>query len=147
MCSEGAVVCWYDAGTEGGSEVLQGISEIVGAGQTGEGARCVVYRALRPLFCDTCGVEISEGQLFTRWPLPAQKLNIMPRCLKCVPFKFDESEARHASESALLKSLLKSQPETEARAPAAADSSKIAEAVERRLGPALSRVRRARKHR
>ena len=146
MFSERRLFAGMMWGTEGGPEVLRGISEIVGAGQTGEGARCVVYRALRPLFCDTCGVEIAEGQLFTRWPLPSQKLNIMPRCLKCVPFKFDESEARRTSESALLKSLLKSQQETQARAPDA-DSSKIAEAVERRLGPALSRVRRARKHR
>ncbi|HEY0078542.1 MAG TPA: hypothetical protein VGB73_07830 [Pyrinomonadaceae bacterium] len=131
-------------GMEGGSEVVQGISEIVGAGQTGEGARCVVYRALRPLFCDTCGVEILEGHLFTRWPLPGQKLNIMPRCRKCTPFKFDESEARNRQQSALLKSLLTRQQETETQAPAA-DPSKIAEAVERRLGPALSRVRRSRK--
>ncbi len=124
--------------------MAQGISEIVGAGQTGEGAPCVVYRALRPLFCDTCGVEISEGQLFTRWPLPGQKLNIMPRCVKCAPFRFNESDARTTSQSALLKSLLKPQQEAETQAPAA-NASKIAEAVEQRLGPALSRVRRSRK--
>jgi hypothetical protein len=46
--------------------MAKGISEIVGEAGGAGGSRVAVYRALRQLFCATCGGTIREGELFTR---------------------------------------------------------------------------------
>ncbi|HYP52786.1 MAG TPA: hypothetical protein VEQ42_04565 [Pyrinomonadaceae bacterium] len=113
------------------------ISEIVGDGAGEGGARCVVYRALRELLCEACGSVISEGELFTRRRIQGQRLRVMPRCGKCAPFKLEATERR----SALLDTLLESDPTTKPT-PTVAEREHVAEAVRRRLGPALSRGKR-----
>ena len=112
------------------------ISEVVGEDRTG----LPVYRALRPLLCRDCGDPIAEGALFTRWPLAADGLRILPRCLKCVPLEFAEDEARRRRPSELITALLSAQPVD--TPPAPAQQKKVDEEINKRLGPALRRSSR-----
>jgi hypothetical protein len=125
----------------------QGVSELLGDGMTAQGASAKVYRALRPLLCERCGVQIPEGELFTRWPIAEQFVSIMPRCRACVPFEFAEQVAT-PNRSPLIRELL-SQPgqpdrgeETAARD---ARTDVARDNIEKRLGPALRWTRRPRK--
>lgn len=132
------------------------ISEIVGRADMDEGGSTQVYRALRSLLCATCGAEIAEGSLFTRRRLKGIGVRIMPQCRECSPFTL---QADRKERSALLRSLLAEQPTDSARqtkAPARDNSENVsqtqneekknvAEAVRRRLGPALKRGRFGRK--
>jgi hypothetical protein len=132
------------------------ISEIVGRADMDEGGNTQVYRALRSLLCATCGAEIAEGSLFTRRRVKGIGVRIMPQCRKCSPFTL---QADRKEKSALLRSLLAEQPTDSTRRTGgtARDNSEnvsqlqneekqnIAEAVRRRLGPALKRGRFGRK--
>lgn len=120
----------------------QAISEIVGDGEAEGGAPCVVYRALRRLLCEACGSVIGEGELFTRRQVPGQRLRIMPRCRRCAPFTPEGEGAKR--RPGLLDALMLSRPPA-AQTPTTSDPEKVAEAVERRLGPALARGRRNRR--
>jgi hypothetical protein len=130
------------------------ISEIVGRADLDEGGSAKVYRALRSLLCATCGLEISEGSLFTRGRLKGIGVRIMPHCSKCAPFTL---QAGKKEKSTLLRSLLTKQPEDSIRrsdASALNSSDNILSAIDeeknidakvrQRLGPALriSRLRR-----
>ena len=129
----------------------KGISEIVGQGELKGGRTTEVYRALRPLFCSTCGALIAEGALFTRRRVKGIGLRIMPQCQKCAPFTLREEKKE---KSALLESLLREQPpDASNNASASSDSrytkisakqeeKNIDEEVKRRLGPALKRGRK-----
>ena len=120
----------------------EAISEIVGDGKSAGGEPCVVYRALRRLLCEACGSVIREEELFTRRPAPGQRIRIMPRCCSCAPFIPEgEGEKRRPG---LLDALIQSHPLV-APWPTPSDPGKAAEAVERRLGPALARGRRNRR--
>ncbi len=110
------------------------ISEIIGEDKAG----LPVYRALRPLLCRDCGESIAVGSLFSRWPLTAKGMRILPRCRKCVPLDLPEDAPRPPSP--LLDKLLANQsddePETIAR------RKKVDEEISKRLSPALARTRR-----
>jgi hypothetical protein len=124
----------------------QGVSELLGEGMTAQGASAKVYRALRPLLCERCGVQILEGELFTRWPIAAQLVRIMPRCRACVPFEFAE-RCETPSRSPLIKELLSqpSQPGQAEDEAAKASQQDVERNIEKRLGPALRWTRRPRK--
>jgi RNase P subunit RPR2 len=116
------------------------ISEIVGTAEGANGARVTIYRALRQLLCARCGAAMTEGTLFTRRAVRGGDLHIFPQCRECAPFVLS-TEKR--SESALLRTLLSTPVEPPVE-PSALRPSEVAEAVEKRLGPALRRVRRVR---
>jgi len=120
--------------------MAKGISEIAGeAFGTGD-SRVTVYRALRQLFCATCGGTIREGDLFTRRVLPGQGLRILPLCRGCAPFT---ARGGARAKSALIESLLTppaGEAKPEAGRPARRDD--VVEAVMKRLGPALNRARK-----
>ena len=120
----------------------QAISEIVGDGKSAGGEPCVVYRALRQLLCEASGSVIREGELFTRRLAPGQRVRIMPRCRGCAPFIPEGDGAKR--RPGLLDALIQSHP-LAAPWPMPSDPGKAAEAVERRLGPALARGRRNRR--
>lgn len=122
----------------------QDVSEIFGEGRTAQGDAVKVYRALRPLLCEKCGREITEGALFTRWPIAQQLVRIMPRCRACVPFDEMEEKKEEQPSSPLIRELLGAEP---TGAPAQEKSSKkeVASAIEERLGPTLRWTRRTRK--
>lgn len=132
-----------DAGSPLGSHrVKKGISEIVGTADGVGKSGVMVYRALRLLFCARCGSEIKEGDLFTRRTLAGGGLRILPQCHECAPFT---SRSGTRDRSTLIESLLA--PSTEevlVRGRNHEQPEKTAEAVERRLGPALRRARRVR---
>ena len=117
-----------------------GISEIVGAGRGAEGARVKVYRALRQILCARCGAAIREGELFSRRSYQGQAggLRIMPQCRECAPF---EMHGDVGARSELLDSLLTGSGEGSAERVEPQRKEDV-EAVEKRLGPALRRVRR-----
>ena len=118
-----------------------GISEAHGQGLLPDGRAVQVYRALRPLLCSACAHSIKEGELFTRARM--EGLSIAPRCRACAPFcEIPESSS---ARSTLLKSLLEPSPTPKKRAPhvAAQDQAGIRKEIEKRLGPALKRTRRA----
>jgi hypothetical protein len=121
----------------------QGISKIVGQASDAGGECFPLYCALRPLSCSACGTDISEGELFTRHALPEQELLLYAHCRKCTPFT--PHSDRHA-RSELLDSLLAS-PDNNEDQPIKRQQRSIAEAVEKRLGPALEQARRARSRR
>jgi hypothetical protein len=125
----------------------KGISEIVGRVELNEGGGTDVYRALRSLLCATCGMEITEGKLFTRRKVKGIGLRIMPQCRECAPFAL---QTDRKERSVLLHSLLAKQPadyanrvgvSSEADAEAQAKANYVDEEVRRRLGPALKRGR------
>jgi hypothetical protein len=121
----------------------QGVSELLGDGLTTQGVSVKVYRALRSLLCERCGGQITEGELFTRWPIAEQFLSIMPRCRACVPFEFAE-RCETPGRSPLIKELL-SQPGEAEDATAKASQQDVERSIEKRLGPALRWTRRPRK--
>lgn len=130
------------------------ISEIVGRARVADQNSGVVYRALLTIRCASCDELIAEGDLFTRHPVLAQGMPILPKCRKCIPFTLmsEDEKTRHP----MLDSIL-SPPAGKSTAPESAPSKRsansdardqseqerIAEAVERRLGPALARSRRS----
>ena len=130
-----------------------GISEATGRARLAGGTTTVLYRALRPLICTACARPIEPETLFTRHALHGSTLLIMPQCPECAPFEIErESRAR----SALVRSLLDVQtPPRDGKASTQGVISsktkreedevaeKIRYEVERRLGPALRRSRRA----
>ena len=125
----------------GAGEVMKtGISEIVGAGSGAEGGRVKVYRALRQILCARCGAAISEGELFSRRPYQGQAsgLRILPQCRECAPFKMQGDEG---ARSELLDALLTGTGESSSERVEPQKGAAV-EAVEKRLGPALRRVRR-----
>jgi hypothetical protein len=128
-------------------DMKQGVSELLGDGMTAQGASAKVYRALRPLLCERCGVQIPEGELFTRWPIAEQFVSIMPRCRACVPFEFAEQVAT-PNRSPLIRELLgqQGQPDRGEDTTARPAQTNVArENMEKRLGPALRWTRRTRK--
>lgn len=115
------------------------ISEIVGQAKDVKGGQVAIYRALRPLLCSSCGLEIAAGALFTRRKLG--NIRILPRCRKCAPFK-----EKVGSRPSLISSLLEpSSSLTDSRSKILNSNKqeKLAREVEKRLGPALARSRRA----
>jgi hypothetical protein len=121
----------------------QGVSELLGEGMTARGASAKIYRALRPLLCERCGGQISEGEMFTRWPIAAQFVSIMPRCRACVPFEF-EVRAETPHRSPLIKELLSHTGNAE-DATARPSQQDVERNIEKRLGEALRWTRRPRK--
>lgn len=128
-----------------------GVSEIIGQAIFDDGARGTAYRALRPLFCASCGGVVAAGEMFTRDPhAGGQGLRLWPRCQACVPFAFASGNTQ--SRSPLLKSLLTPTKQEEAATarPFASEQetkdkrAKTADALRQRLGPALERTRRTR---
>ncbi len=121
-------------------EMAKGISEIVGEADSPDGSKVMVYRALRHLFCVACGGTIREGGLFTQRTLLGQGLRILPRCRGCEPFT---PPGVAGIQSALIEALL-TPPAEEAKpeAEGPARREELAEAVMKRLGPALSRARK-----
>jgi hypothetical protein len=109
---------------------MKAVSEIVGRAD----GDAVVYRALRPLLCATCGAAIGKGALFTRRRVKGIGVRIMPQCRECAPFTFEHGTQK---ESDLLRSLL-AQP-TDAPPKRPAPEKNLKEEVARRLGPALKR--------
>jgi hypothetical protein len=122
----------------------QDVSEILGEGRTAQGDAVKVYRALRPLLCEKCGREITEGELFTRWPIAQQRVRIMPRCRTCVPFEEMEEKKEEQPSSPLIRELLGAEPAVET-AQEKPSKQEVASAVEERLGPTLRWTRRTRK--
>ena len=127
-----------------------GVSEIIGQAIFGDGAQATAYRALRQLFCASCGGVVAAGEMFTRDRHAGQGLRLWPRCQACVPFAFAPGGTQ--PRSPLLKSLLtpteqeettnvkrglKEREENDERR-------KTADAMRQRLGPALERARRTR---
>ena len=121
--------------------MAKAISEIAGLAEEVGKSRVIVYRALKQLLCAKCGEVISEGTLFTRRSLYGQGLRILPQCQKCAPFSLGATGGEAPWPSALLESLLTSQPENQAGETRKRDTRSGREAVERRLGPALRRCR------
>lgn len=121
----------------------QGISKIVGQANDTSGESVPLYCALRPLSCSVCGTDIPEGELFTRHALLEQELLLYAHCRKCTPFTLHRG--RNA-RSALLDALLGSPNNSETQ-PVKSQQRADAEAVEKRLGPALAHARRARARR
>lgn len=127
-----------------------GVSEIIGQAVYVDGERGTAYRALRPLFCASCGGVVAAGEMFTRDRHAGQGLRLWPRCQACVPFAF--APGGNQTRSLLLNSLLTPtrQEQTTARKTAANEReandkrSKTMEAMRQRLGPALERARRTR---
>jgi hypothetical protein len=122
----------------------QGVSELLGDGTTAQGASAKIYRALRPLLCERCGGQISEGDMFTRWPIAEQFVNIMPRCRACVPFEFEERAEPTPPRSPLIKELLSNTGKAE-DATARPSQQDVERNIEKRLGEALRWTRRTRK--
>lgn len=116
------------------------LSESVGSGSLADGTTAAVYRALRPRICSICGSTIAEGALFTRWPVEGHSVRISSRCEKCAPFIIDTMKTE---SSPLLQSLLTPPTGSDARKTHLTPE-RVAEEVERRLGPALRRTRRSR---
>jgi hypothetical protein len=120
--------------------MAKGISEIVGEVDGADGSRVTVYRALRQLLCAACGGTIREGGLFTRRTLPGHWMQILPRCRGCEPFT---PPGDPEVQSALIESLLTPPaPEAKTEEGRPARREDLAEAVMKRLGPALSRSRK-----
>lgn len=127
-----------------------GVSEIIGRAIFGDGAQATAYRALRPLFCASCGGVVAAGEMFTRDPHAGQGLRLWPRCRECVPFAF--APGGNQPRSPLLESLLTPTKQEEATTvkPGANEReahdkrAKTADAMRQRLGPALERTRRTR---
>ena len=130
----------------------KGISEIAGRVDLASGGNALAYRALRPLLCSTCAAVIAEGALFTRHKVKGIGVSIMPRCGQCEPFALKVSKEE---KSALLKSLLEGQNAQPSRNSASTandasqnrskpqeDKKRLAEEIQKRLGPALKRGRR-----
>ena len=127
-----------------------GVSEIIGQAVFGDGTQATAYRALRPLFCASCGGVVAEGEMFTRDSHAGQQgLRLWPRCRECVPFAFAPAAPLR---SPLLTSLLTptKQEETTTRKGGVREQEttnergRAAEAMRKRLGPALERARRTR---
>lgn len=126
-----------------------GVSEIIGQAIFGDGAQGTAYRALRPLFCASCGGVVAAGEMFTRDPQAGQSLRLWPRCRDCVPFSFAPAGQ---PRSPLLKSLLTPTEQDETtpaqrgvkEQEATNERVRTAEAMRQRLGPALERSRRTR---
>jgi hypothetical protein len=125
------------------TSMKQGVSEILGDGTTAQGAPAKVYRALRPLSCERCGGHITEGEMFTRWPLAEQFVRIMPRCRACVPFEFVEQDET-PRRSPLINELFNPTRQTEETLPRPSQGD-VERSIEKRLGPALRWTRRPRK--
>lgn len=130
----------------------QFVSEIVGEAHLADGSRRAAYRALRPLLCGDCGVEIAEGALFTRWPVPGLESDVVPRCPACAPFQAEADGG--GTRSRLLSALLSPDGAEASGTPRQSSEVErvrhpprdegIGRAVERRLGPALARSRKRR---
>ncbi|HEX8475558.1 MAG TPA: hypothetical protein VF666_16135 [Pyrinomonadaceae bacterium] len=120
--------------------MTRSISEIVGEAVGANDARVTIYRALRQLLCARCGAAIMEGMLFTRRASQGEGLRIFPQCRECAPFVLSAEKGR---ESALLQTLLSTPVEPPVEA-SVLRPTEVAEAVEKRLGPALRRTRRVR---
>lgn len=116
------------------------ISEIAGDAEDARGRSVSVYRALRPLICASCAIEIACGALFTRRKLSG--VEILPRCQKCAPFTFSRSK----SSSEMIRAMLEPPAETNNPSPASHPNKqeRLNREVEKRLGPALARSRRRR---
>jgi hypothetical protein len=134
----------------------EAISEIMGRARVADqsSAVVVVYRALRSIRCASCDEVIAEGALFTRHSVFEQGTPILPKCRKCVPFNVQpaEEKARHPMLDSILSppagqsSVSQSAPSKRSASGSAQDhleQERIAEAVRRRLGPALARSRRS----
>lgn len=126
------------------------VSQIIGEAHLVDGSRRAAYRALRPLLCSDCAAGMTEGELFTRWPVPGLELDVMPRCLRCAPFRADAAGGGTRSRllSALLshdgrdtKTVTSGGAEKVSRPP---HDESVERAVEHRLGPALARCRKKR---
>lgn len=120
--------------------MAKGISEIVGEAGDAGGTGATVYRALSQLFCAACGDTIREGDLFTRRALPGQGLRILPRCRGCAPFTPPDVARAKSALIELLLTLPAGEAKPEAATPARREE--LAEAVMKRLGPALGRARK-----
>jgi hypothetical protein len=121
----------------------QGISKIVGQANDASGESVPLYCALRPSSCSACGTDIPEGEIFTRHALPEQELLLYAHCRKCTPFTLHRGRR---ARSELLDAILTS-PEHNETQPVKGQQRTLAEAVEKRLGPALEQARRARSRR
>lgn len=113
----------------------KGISFIVGQAFDEKGVRIPLYRAERNMACSSCGAIICAGELFTRRALAGQLLlRLSAQCKACAPFGPDEKKAAE-----MMKTLLSSEHQSTEAEPSeeAARRTTVAEAVERRLGPAL----------
>ncbi|MDQ3651267.1 MAG: hypothetical protein M3458_13530 [Acidobacteriota bacterium] len=121
-----------------------GISEIIGkAVLCGSGAKIAAYRALRPIPCAGCAAVIDTGTHFTRHRLNEGGMHISPRCAECVPFTLVPVEP--PARSTLMHTLMTPQPSSSAPAPEKGTREELANAVERRLGPALTRSQHPRR--
>jgi Fe2+ or Zn2+ uptake regulation protein len=121
--------------------MAKGISEIVGEASCVGKSRVTIYRALKILICAKCSETINEGELFTRRSLYGHGLRILPQCQKCSPFQL---RAGDRDRSALVEALLTPEEMTSAKPITRELQEKTAEAIEKRLGPALRHMRRAR---
>ena len=120
-----------------------GISEIIGeAVLCGSGAKIAAYCALRPIPCAGCAAIIDTGIHFTRHRLSECGMLISPRCAECVPFTLAPVDP--PAGSTLMQTLLTPQPSSSAHVPGERTREELAQAVERRLGPALTRSQRPR---
>jgi hypothetical protein len=145
-----------------------GVSEIVGQAIFSDGTKADAYNALRPLICASCGGVIAAAAMFTRTAASmGQGLQLWPRCRACVPFDIETVKPalepikpqRSPQRSPLLQSLLTPVGHEDAAASLNRSATeqanvdergridarvKSAEAMRRRLGPALERARRLR---
>ena len=114
----------------------KGISVIAGRASGPDGAEVPIFRALRLLFCSSCGGVIGEGEHFTRRAL-AGGPGLAAQCRKCVPFEMRPG-GNERRVSGLLASLLS--PESPVTAPPTEGGTDVArESMLKRLGPALRR--------
>jgi hypothetical protein len=114
--------------------MTKGISAVEGSARRVDGSEVVVYRALRDILCSSCYATIGEGSLFTRRALAGGGLRIAAQCRECVPF-VSRPGGEKGRRSELLESLFSA--ESEGEPPPRKDAA--AEAVLKRLGPALHR--------
>ncbi|MEJ7709441.1 MAG: hypothetical protein WKF84_06175 [Pyrinomonadaceae bacterium] len=115
---------------------MESISEIAGEALLMNGERAKAYRALRPVFCTGCTNVINIGDLFTRAEL--RRIQLLPRCIECAPFEVKAEE--EGREQALIRNLLS--PLSTGNEISLAENERAKEEVQKRIGPALKRVRR-----
>ena len=131
----------------------QAISEVVGRALFADQNDGAAYRALRSIRCASCDRVIDEGELFTRHSVFEQGMLILPKCQECAPFtvRSGDEKARHPMLDPLLSpstgksSVPESAPAKRTSSSEAQDQiekERVAEAVRRRLGPAMARSRR-----
>ncbi len=115
---------------------MESISEVAGEALLANGEGAKAYRALRPVFCTGCTNVINIGDLFTRVEL--RRIQLLPRCMECAPFEIKPEEEGRAE--ALIKTLLS--PSSTGNEISPSENERAREEVQKRIGPALKRVRR-----